>query len=112
MLKPIMDRILLRRVEEKHIGRIKKPDAYSESNKYVVLAIGDLVIMGGQRFDVSEFVQVGDVVLVPPYNIEDCELDGEKYLSCRVQDVRGKQVFQPGYIVQDVDRVTHNDVAS
>jgi len=105
--KPILDRILLRRVEQRietfktSIGPIQavkegssivKPPSYSESNKYEVLAVGDCVVMGGIRFDVKDFVNVGDVVLVPPYNVEEIEEGGLKFQSCRVQDVRGKQI--------------------
>lgn len=95
--KPVLDRILLRRIVDEADsflgdGIIKKADSYSESNRYSVVAVGDFVMFGGQRFPIEEFVHVGDVVFVSPYNIEEIELEGKKLQSCRVQDVRGKKL--------------------
>lgn len=91
MIKPIMDRILLRKVEEKQSGDVIIPDQYKESQKFEVVAVGDFVIFGGQRVPVSDFVHEGDLVLVGQYNLEVCEIDGQKFFLTRVQDVRGKE---------------------
>lgn len=91
MLKPIMDRILLRKIEEKQAGAIHIPDQYRESDKYEVVAVGDLVIIGGKEYPMDRFLKVGDIVLVGQYNVEACEAEGQKLFLSRVQDVRGKE---------------------
>jgi|GEM_PF-5586372 co-chaperonin GroES (HSP10) len=95
--KPVLDRILLKRVvNEADLflgeGILKKAESYSESNRYEVVAVGDFVMFGGQKFPIEDFVSVGDVIFVSPYNIEEIELEGKKLQSCRVQDVRGKKI--------------------
>jgi len=90
MLQPILDRVLVRRVEEKSEGEVVIPDAFrQESNKGEVIATGQFFIFGNQRMNVSEVVRPGDIVLFGEYNAEPITLDGEKYLLVRVQDIRG-----------------------
>ena len=88
--KPIMDRILCQRLDERKDSLIVEADAYAtKSNKYQVIALGDFVVVGGQRIALSDFVSVGDIVLAGEYNVEEIELDGEKFQLVRIQDVRG-----------------------
>lgn len=90
-MTPIMDRVLLRKMEAKQSGTIVTPDQYKESNEYEVVALGNFVIFGGQKFSLEEFVRVGDRVLVGQYNIEQVEVDGEKLYLTRIQDVRARE---------------------
>lgn len=90
MLKPILDRVLIRRIEEEKDGKIVIPEQYrQQSNKGEVVAIGDFVIMGGQKILLSTIINVGDKVLFGEYNTEKVEADGEQLELVRVQDIRG-----------------------
>lgn len=89
--RPILDRILLRKIEEKQSGKVVIPDQYSESNKFEVVALGDGLFLGGTFMPAQEILSVGDIVLVGQYNLEACDIDGEKLFLSRIQDVRGKQ---------------------
>ena len=92
MLKPILDRILLRKIEEPEVvNGVVIPDKFKESNKYEVVAIGDFFMLGGQRFEIAEFLSVGDEVLVDQYSVERVEDEGEELWLARVQSVRGKK---------------------
>jgi len=91
MIKPVLDRVLLRRVVEEQVGLVVRPDKYAESDKYEVLAIGDFVVIGGVRIALPEIVSVGDLVLVSEYNIEALEDEGQQLFLTRVQDIRGKK---------------------
>jgi co-chaperonin GroES (HSP10) len=90
-MKPVLDRVLLRKIEEEQEGPVVIPDQFKESDKYQVIAIGDFVILGGMRIPLWEIVDVGDVVLVGQYNVESCVIDGEKFYISRVQDVKARQ---------------------
>lgn len=89
--KPIMDRILLRAIKQEQKGSIVIAEKYQQSDKYEVVAVGDFVVVSGNRLPVTEFVNVGDVVLVSEYNIEPVEIDGQKLFLTRVQDVRYRE---------------------
>ena len=90
--RPVLDRILLRKIEAPDVVKgVVVPDQFKESDKYEVVALGDFVIFGGQRFPLTEFLTIGDTVLVGQYNIEACDIDGEKLFLVRIQDVRGRQ---------------------
>lgn len=91
MIRPILDRVLLRRLEEKQEGPIIKPDAYYESLRFEVVELGDFVVFAGQRFPQSDFVKVGDVVLVHQYDIEEFPADGQKFYLTRMQNIKGRE---------------------
>jgi len=91
MFKPILDRVLLRKIEEKQDGKVIIPDQFHESSKYEIVALGDFAMFGGVRVPLSDIVEVGERVLVGHYNIEPCEIDGEKLFLTRVQDIRGRE---------------------
>ena len=94
--RPVMDRILLRRIKQPEVvNGVVIPDKYKESNEYEVVALGDFVVLSGQRFPLTEFVTVGDTVLVGQYNLERVEVDGEELLLTRVQDIRGRHIARP-----------------
>lgn len=102
--RPVLDRILLRKIEKKQTGSVVIPDQYQESNEYEVVAIGDFVVIGGQRIPLVEIVSEGDVVLVGQYSIEACEIEGEKLWLSRVQDIRGREARKQSR-VPELDRV-------
>ena len=118
---PILDRILVMRVpldpnlEVLEDGSVRDkrtkfiiPAKYRQhSNTGVVLAIGNFVVMGGQRVELSEIVKPGDRVTFGDYNSEVFPMEKERVLKLcdalkvnyfedeqglrivRIQDVRG-----------------------
>jgi co-chaperonin GroES (HSP10) len=89
--RPILDRILLSRVEsDKDTSGFTIPDKYREPEaKGTVVAIGDGVTLGGKWHPMSEFVNVGDEVLFGAMTVEKILLDGKEFELARLQDVRG-----------------------
>jgi chaperonin GroES len=90
-IRPLNDRILVKRVEEeeKTAGGIIMPDSAKEKP-----AEGKVVAVGaGKRNDAGERiamdVKVGDRVLFSKYGGTDVKLDGEKYLIMREEDILG-----------------------
>jgi co-chaperonin GroES (HSP10) len=104
--KPILDRVLLRLVRESkppiegEIPDIRVSDKFrQQTNKGEVIAVGDIVVLSGQKFPITEFVNIGDHVLFGQYTAEEFtseELfaqfkltpDDQIYIV-RVQDCRG-----------------------
>ncbi len=83
-IKPLADRVLVKpcAAEEKTIGGIIIPDTAKEKPlKGEVLAIGE-----GTK-DEAMVVKVGDTVLYGKYAGTELELDGEKYLIMRQNDI-------------------------
>ena len=91
MIRPILDRVLLRRIKEKQQGTIVKPDAYHESMRFEVIELGDGIILGGNPFPITDFVKIGDIVLVHQYDVEEIPVDGETLYLTRVQNIKGKE---------------------
>jgi chaperonin GroES len=90
MFKPILDRVLLRRIEEEDSSVIQTPDVFKQkSNKGEVIALGDFFQLGGNIFPMQDFLNVGDVVLFGEFNVETFMKDGEEFLLVRIQDIRG-----------------------
>jgi chaperonin GroES len=90
-IRPLNDRILVKRVEEeeKTAGGIIIPDSAKEKP-----AEGKVVAVGaGKRNDAGDRiamdVKVGDRVLFSKYGGTDVKLDGEKYLIMREEDILG-----------------------
>jgi chaperonin GroES len=90
-IRPLNDRILVKRVEEeeKTAGGIIIPDSAKEKP-----AEGKVVAVGaGKRNDAGERivmdVKVGDRVLFSKYGGTDVKLDNEKYLIMREEDILG-----------------------
>lgn len=103
MIRPILDRVLLRRIKEKQEGPIVKPDAYHESMRFEVVQLGDFAIVAGQRYPQVEFVRFGDVVLVHQYDIEEIPVDGETLYLTRIQNIKGVECVK---ITGRVDNIT------
>lgn len=90
-LKPLQDRILIKRLEEeqKTKGGIIIPDAAKEKpQEGKVIAVGDgKVLENGQKIKLS--VKAGDKVLFGKYSGTEVKVDGEELLILREDDVLG-----------------------
>ena len=90
-LRPLQDRILVRRVkeEEKTKGGIIIPDTAKEKP-----AEGKVVEVGKGKFDesgkrIALEVKKGDRILFGKYSGTEVKIDGEEYLIMREEDVLG-----------------------
>lgn len=87
---PILDRVLIRRVEEAQTSKLGLPDKFrQQTNKGEILGIGDLV---------KTNLKPGDRVLFGEYNAERFTKDGEELWLVREADIRGVErlvVFVP-----------------
>jgi len=90
-VRPLRDRILVKRVEEQEqrIGGIIVPDTAKEKPQTArVVAVGSgRVTDKGER--VALEVKAGDYVLVGKYAGTEITLDGEEYLIVREDEVLG-----------------------
>lgn len=89
MIRPIHDRIALRRVEEQYTGMVVIPDVAKEKS-----LIGEVVAVGNGRLlengtMVPLDVKTGDKVLVGKYSGAEVEIDGETLLLIREADILG-----------------------
>src|SRR6185436_14638243 len=90
-IRPLYDRIVVKRIEEKETTRngIVIPDSAQEKpQEGEVMAIGK-----GKRLDRGKMVvldvQVGDRILFGKYTGNEIQLDGTEYLVMREEDVLG-----------------------
>lgn len=90
-VRPLHDRILLKRIEEKESvkGGIVIPDTAKEKpQEAVVVAVGNgKILENGTRLTLE--VKVGDHVLFGKYSGSEIKVDGEEYLIVREDDVLG-----------------------
>jgi len=90
-VRPLRDRILLKRVEEQEqrVGGIIIPDTAKEKPQTAkVVAVGRGRINDkGDVFPLD--VKVGDYVLIGKYSCTEIKLDGEDYLIVREEEVLG-----------------------
>lgn len=93
--KPILDRVLIRRVETATTSKLDMPDKYrQQTNEGEVLEVGDGVYIGGQTLPMP--VKIGDLVLFGEYNAERFMKDGVELWLVRVQNIRGvKRLKKP-----------------
>ncbi len=91
MIKPLQDRILVKRIEaeEKTSGGIIIPDTAKEKPQE-----GEVVAVGkGKRLDNGGVqpldLEVGDRVLFSKYGGTEVKFDGEEYLIMREDDIHG-----------------------
>lgn len=88
-LRPLHDRIVVRRLEEgeQRVGGIIVPDSAKEKpQRGKVIAVGKGVVKdGGAR--VPPEVKAGDVVLFGKYTSQEIKLDGEDYLILREDEL-------------------------
>jgi chaperonin GroES len=98
-VRPLRDRILLRRIEEgdKRIGGIVIPDTAKEKpQEATVIAVGSGRLTE-QGTTIPLEVKVGDQVLVGKYAGTEIILDGQEYLIVREDEVLGvaERVLEP-----------------
>jgi len=96
-IRPLYDRIVVKRVEEKEQmqGGLYIPDSAKEKPQE-----GEVVAVGkGKRLEngttVPLDVQAGDRILFGKYSGSDIKLDGEEYLIMREDEVLGILDAQP-----------------
>jgi len=88
-LKPLADRVILKRIEEKEqkVGGLFIPDSAKEKPQQ-----GEVVAVGeGRKSDsgetISMTVNVGDKVLFGKYSGSEIKIDGQEYLVMRESDI-------------------------
>lgn len=96
-IRPLYDRIVVKRIEEKEQmqGGLYIPDSAKEKPQE-----GEVVSVGkGKRLDDGKLVpldvQVGDRILFGKYSGSDIKLDSEEYLIMREDEVLGILDAQP-----------------
>jgi len=90
-LRPLHDRVLVRRLEEQESmrGNIIIPDSAKEKpHQAEVIAVGSGKLMeDGQRAAID--VQAGDRILFGKYSGSEVRIDGEEYLILREDEILG-----------------------
>jgi chaperonin GroES len=90
-VRPLRDRVLLRRLEESEqkVGGIIIPDTAKEKPQQAeVVAVGSgRVLENGTRVPLA--VKPGDKVLVGKWSGTDVKIDGEEYLILKEDEVLG-----------------------
>jgi chaperonin GroES len=90
-LRPLHDRVVVKRVEEKEQvrGGIIIPDTAKEKpQEGEVVAVGQgKVLDNGTRLEMN--LKVGDRILFGKYSGSEIKLDGEEFLIMREDDVLG-----------------------
>ncbi len=90
-IRPLHDRILLKRVEEQEVrrGGIIIPDTAKEKpQEGKVVAVGDgKVLENGKRVPLD--VKAGDRVLFGKYSGSEVKIEEEEYLILREEDILG-----------------------
>ena len=90
-LKPLSDRVLVKRIEEgeETRGGIVVPDTAKEKpQEGEVVAVGDgKVLESGERLEMA--VKKGDRILFGKYSGSEVKLNDEEYLIMREDDVLG-----------------------
>ena len=90
-LRPLHDRILVRRLEEKESmrGGIIIPDTAKEKPQQAeVVAVGNGKLLDdGKRATID--VKAGDRILFGKYSGSDVKIDGEEYLILREDEILG-----------------------
>ena len=90
-VRPLRDRILVRRIEEKDkkVGGIIIPDSAKEKPQEAeVVAVGNgRVLDDGQSVPLT--VKAGDTVLIGKWSGTEVKIDGEEYLILKEDEVLG-----------------------
>jgi chaperonin GroES len=90
-LRPLHDRVLVRRLEEQEAmrGNIIIPDSAKEKpHQAEVIAVGNgKLLEDGQRANID--VKAGDRILFGKYSGSDVRIDGEEYLILREDEILG-----------------------
>ena len=90
-VKPLRDRVLVRRIEgtEEKVGEIIIPDTAKEKpTRAEVVAVGSgRVLEDGKRMPLD--LKAGDKVLVGKWSGTDVKIDGEEYLILKEDEILG-----------------------
>ena len=89
-IRPLYDRIVVKRIDEKETRRsgIIIPDSAQEKPQEAeVVAIGHGKLIEGKLFPLE--VKVGNRILFGKYSGNEIQLDGQEYLVMREDDVLG-----------------------
>lgn len=90
-VKPLRDRVLVRRIEEteQKVGGIIVPDTAKEKpTQAEVVAVGSgRVLENGQRVPLT--LKAGDKVLLGKWSGTDVKIDGEEYLILKEDEILG-----------------------
>jgi len=90
-VRPLRDRILVKRIEEKDkkVGGIIIPDSAKEKPQEAeVVAVGNgRVLDNGQSVPLT--VKAGDTVLIGKWSGTEVKIDGEEYLILKEDEVLG-----------------------
>jgi chaperonin GroES len=90
-VKPLRDRVLVRRIEEteEKVGGIIVPDTAKEKpTQAEVVAVGSgRVLEDGKRVPLD--LKAGDKVLVGKWSGTDVKIDGEEYLILKEDEILG-----------------------
>jgi len=90
-LRPLHDRVLVRRLEEQEAmrGNSNIPDSAKEKpHQAEVIAVGNgKLLEDGQRASID--VKAGDRILFGKYSGSDVRIDGEEYLILREDEILG-----------------------
>jgi chaperonin GroES len=90
-VKPLRDRVLVRRIEEteQKVGGIIVPDSAKEKPQQAeVVAVGSgRVLDNGQRMPLT--LKAGDKVLIGKWSGTEVKIDGEEYLILKEDEVLG-----------------------
>src|SRR6202790_5218052 len=96
-IRPLYDRVVVRRIEEKEQmqGGLYIPDSAKEKPQE-----GEVAAVGkGKRLEDGKLVpldvQVGDRILFGKYSGSDIKIDGEEYMIMREDEVLGILDSQP-----------------
>lgn len=88
-IRPLHDRVLVRRIEEQEarIGGIIVPDTAKEKPQQgEVMGVGNgKMLENGERVPID--VQVGDKILFGKYSGSDIKIDGTEYLVLREDEI-------------------------
>jgi len=90
-VKPLRDRVLVRRIEEEEqkVGGIIVPDTAKEKpTQAEVVAVGSgRVLDNGKRLPLT--LKPGDKVLIGKWSGSDVKIDGEEYLILKEDEILG-----------------------
>jgi chaperonin GroES len=90
-LRPLHDRVLVKRLEEQETkrGGIIIPDSAKEKPQHAeVVAVGNGKLLDdGQRSALD--IKAGDKILFGKYSGSDIKIDGEEYLILREDEILG-----------------------
>lgn len=89
MLKPLLDRVLLQKVEEENVtksGLILSEKSKELPNTGKVIAVGPGKITdSGEKIEMQ--VQLGDIVIFKQYATTEVSHDNEKYVLVEMKDI-------------------------